>query len=186
MKKIKILIPIFVSFLMLLSCNKEEEKKVEGNPVKTDFNTNDYSEYLTCVAGDYAFATGNSTNNTTSITAFKIGSTLYLTSSDGNFVSGAISPMEINMQLKNFDPVNPKSYEVSADSYAEILKFKHVDGANYDSNSGIGTVQTNAIKITTIKNGFYSGSFSFTCFDQSNRKNTLSINKGTFLFYFQP
>lgn len=168
--------------LLTISCNKDDEPTVEQSTV---FNSNDYSEYLTCKAGDFTFNTGNNAGNTTSIQTFKIGSTLYLNTSDGNFVSSTTPPMEINMQLKNFDAVNLKSYEVSGTYPTEILKYKHVNGDNYDTNNGVNTTpQINAVNITKIENGYYTGTFSFTTYKVSNRATTVQVSQGSFRFKF--
>jgi hypothetical protein len=182
MKTIKTtLLLLFISFISN-SCNKDADTDTTLN-TSTVFNPNDYSEYLTCILGDYSYNTGNKTGNTTSIVVFKVGSTLYLDSSDGNFVSGSTPSMEINMQLKNFDAVTPKSYEVSGTYPTEILKYKHIDGDNYDTNNGVNTTpQLNSITITKIENGFYTGTFSLTTYKIVNRATTLQVTQGNFKF----
>jgi hypothetical protein len=179
-KTLKTIFAIATLSLFTISCNKEDEPILEQSTV---FNSNDYSEYLTCKAGDFSYNTGNNAGNTTSIQAFKIGSTLYLNTSDGNFVSGSTPSMEINMQLKNFDAVNLRSYEVSGTYPTEILKYKHVSGDNYDTNNGVNTTpQINAVNITKIENGYYTGTFSFTTYKVSNRSTTLQVSQGSFNF----
>ena len=181
-KTLKTIFAIATLSLFTISCNKDDEPILEQSTV---FNSNDYSEYLTCKAGDFSYNTGNNAGNTTSIQAFKIGSTLYLNTSDGNFVSGSTPSMEINMQLKNFDAVNLRSYEVSGTYPTEILKYKHVSGDNYDTNNGVNTTpQINAINITKIENGYYTGTFSFTTYKVSNRSTTLQVSQGSFKFKF--
>ncbi len=181
MRTLKIATTLLLYLVATISCTKKEDTAV--TPSATSFNSNDYSEYLTCKAGDYVYNVGNNAGNTTSVYAFKSSGTLYLTSSDGNFISGSTLPMEINMQLKNFDLVNLKSYEVSGTHPAEILKYKHVNGDSYDTNNGINTTpQVNAITITKIENGFYTGTFSFTIYKISNRTSTIQVNQGTFKF----
>lgn len=181
---LKTVFAIVVLSLISVSCNKDDEIIPTPIPLlPTAFNPNNYSEYITCKVGDFSYNTGNSAGNTTSIDAFKIGSTLYLTTSDGNFVSGSTPSMEMNFQLKNFDAVNLKSYEVSGTYPSEILKFKHVDGDNYDTNNGVNTTsQLNAISITKIENGFYTGTFTFTIYKVSNRGTTLQVSQGNFKF----
>lgn len=182
MKKIKTtLIVLFISILTI-SCSKDDETSATPT-TPTAFNPNDYSEYVTCKVGDFSYNTGNNSGNATSIVAFKAGSTLYLDSSDGNFVSGSTTPMEINFQLKNFDLITPKSYEVSGTFPTEVLKFKHVDGDNYDTNNGVNTTpQLNAITITKIEGGFYYGTFNFTTYKIVNRATTLQVTQGHFKF----
>jgi hypothetical protein len=183
MKTIKTTLTILFIAFLTISCDKGDDSPGLVPIQPTVFNPNDYSEYVTCNVGDFSYNTGNSAGNTTSVYAFKVGSTLYLTSSDGNFVSGSTSPMEINMQLKNFDEVNLASYEVSGTYPTEILKYKHVDGDNYDTNNGVNiTSQLNSITITNIENGFYKGTFSFTTYKVSNRSTTLQVNQGNFKF----
>jgi hypothetical protein len=183
MKTIKTtLIVLFISILTI-SCSKDDDETTATPTTPTAFNPNDYSEYVTCKVGDFSYNTGNNSGNTTSIVAFKAGSTLYLDSSDGNFVSSSTAPMEINFQLKNFDLITPKSYEVSGTFPTEILKHKHVDGDNYDTNNGINTTpQNNAITITKIEGGFYFGTFNFTTYKIVNRATTLQVTQGHFKF----
>jgi hypothetical protein len=175
-----------LSILLLLivaSCNKENKTIPTEEP--TTFNPDNYSEYMTCKVGDFSFNTGNSAGNTSSIATFKVGKTLYITNSDGNFISGNLASMEINMQLKDFDPVNPKLYEVSGTYPTEILKYKHIDGDNYDANNGTNiTPQPNAIKITKIENGYYTGTFAFTTYKVANRATTLAVSQGSFKFKY--
>ncbi len=185
MKTLKLTLVITLLSLFAISCNKEDEPTATSEPTPTTFNPADYTEYVTCKVGDFQFNTGNNAGNTTSIVAFKVGSTLYLDSSDGNFVSGSTVPMEINFQLKNFDAVNLKSYEVSGTYPTEILKYKHVDGDSYDTNNGANTTpQLNAITITKIENGFYFGTFNFTTYKIVNRAITLQVTQGNFKFKF--
>lgn len=182
MKTLKIVTITLLLSILTICCSKKEDT-VTTPALSTVFNPNDYSEYLTCKAGDFNYATGNNTGNTTSVHAFKIGATLYLTTSDGNFVSGSTQSMEVNMQLKNFDAIALKSYEVSGTYPTEILKYKHTSGDNYDTNNGVNTTpQLNAITITKIENGFYTGTFSFTIYKITNRALTFQVNQGTFKF----
>jgi hypothetical protein len=181
-KTLKTIFAMATLSLFTISCNKDDAPTAEQPTV---FNANDYSEFLTCKAGDFTFNTGNNAGNTSSIQAFKIGSTLYLNTSDGNFVSGSTPSMEINMQLKNFDVVNLKSYEVSGTYPTEILKYKHISGDNYDTNNGVNTTpQINAVNITKIENGYYTGTFSFTTYKVSNRATTVQVSQGSFKFKF--
>ena len=182
MKTIKWTLVLLCFAIISISCSKNNEDMAVP-AVPTVFNSNNYTEYLMCKVGDFNFNTGNSAGNTTSIYAFKVGPTLYLTSSDSYFISGTTLPMEIKMQLKNFDAVNLKSYDVSGTYPSEILKYKHVDGDSYDTNNGINTTpQVASIAITKIENGFYTGTFSFTIYKISNRATTLPVSQGTFKF----
>lgn len=184
MKKIKTIVVVLLLAVLGVSCSKDDVAVT--NPTQpVVFNPNNYSEYLMCKVGDFSYNTGNNAGNTTSIQAFKVGATLYLSASDGNFVSGSTPSMEMNMQLKNFDAVNLKSYEVSGTYPTEILKHKHIDGNNYDTNNGVTTTpQVNAINITKIENGYYTGTFSFTTYKVSNRATTLQVSQGSFKFKF--
>ena len=179
-----IVLTFIVLSLNLFSCDKSENTVATPTPTQSAaFNPNDYSEYFTCKAGDYVYNVGNNAGNTTSVKALKIAGTLYLTSSDGNFVAGSTPPMEVNLQLKNFDAASLKSYDVSGTWPSEILKFNHVSGDNYDTNNGVNTTpQTNKIIITKIENGFYTGTFSFTVYKVSNRATTLQVTQGIFKF----
>lgn len=171
-------------FMFITSCSKDDNT-ASAPASSSAFNPSNYSEFLTCKVGDFAYNTGNSSGNTTSIQTFKIGSTLYLNTSDGNFVSGSTPSMEINMQLKNFDALNLKSYEVSGTYPTEILKYKHVSGDNYDTNNGVNTTpQINSVSITKIENGYYTGTFTFTTYKVSNRATTLQVSQGSFKFKF--
>lgn len=174
---------------LAMSCDKNDETATT-NPTNNEpktFNTADYSEYFVCKVGDFQYNTGNSAGNTSSISTLKIGSTLYLNNSDGNFISGNLASMEVNMQLKNFSPTVLKSYEVSGTFPTEILKYKHISGDNYDTNNGVNTTpQANAITITKIENGFYFGTFIFTVYKTSNRTSTLQVSEGKFKFKYVP
>jgi hypothetical protein len=189
MISIKTFLSIALFNFLAISCSKNDETATT-NPTNNEpkaFNAADYSEYFVCKVGDYQYNTGNSAGNTTSISTLKIGSTLYLNNSDGNFISGNLASMEINMQFKNFTPNVLKSYEVSGTFPTEILKFKHVGGDNYDTNNGVTiTPQANAITITKIENGFYFGTFSFTVYKTSNRATTLQVSEGNFKFKYIP
>ena len=183
MKTIKWTLTLLSFAIISISCSNNDEE----TPGSTVFNPNDFSEYLMCKVGDYNFNTGNSAGNTTSISAFKVGPTLYLNSSDGNFISGSTLPMEINMQLKNFDAVNLKSYEVSGTYPSEILKYKHVGGDNYDTNNGVNTTpQANVITINKIENNYYFGTFAFKTYKTTNRGTELQVNQGNFKFKHIP
>ena len=184
---LKIILSIAILNVIALSCNKNDETTTTPTEQPTTFNPDNYSEYFTCKVGDFQYNTGNNSGNTTSISVFKVGSTLYLNNSDGNFISGNLASMEINMQLKNFSSTILKSYEVSGTYPTEILKFKHVSGDNYDTNNGANiTPQANAITITKIENGFYYGTFSFTVYKISNRAITLQVSEGKFKFKYIP
>ena len=88
--------------ILTISCDKNSDASSAPAPSSaTTFNTDNYTQYVTCKAGDFVYNVGNNVGNTTSVYAFKSYGTLYLTSSDGNFVSGSTYPMEINLQLKN-------------------------------------------------------------------------------------
>jgi hypothetical protein len=179
---LKTFLSIAIFNFLTLSCNKNDDT-VTPIEQPTVFNSDNYTEYVSCKVGDFQYNTGNNAGNTTSISAFKVGSTLYLSASDGNFISGTTLPMEINFQLKNFDAINPKSYEVSGTFPTEILKNKHLDGDNYDTNNGVNTApQANSITITKIENGFYSGTFTFISYKISNRATTLQVSQGKFKF----
>ena len=177
-----------IGVLSFVSCNKGSDNAANAEDTKPKaFNKDDYSEYFVCKVGDFQYNTGNSAGNTTSISTLKIGSTLYLNNSDGNFISGNLASMEINMQLKNFSPTVLKSYEVSGTFPTEILKYKHLDGDNYDTNNGINTTpQANAITITKFENGFCFGTFEFTVYKVSNRATIMQVAEGKFKFKYIP
>lgn len=180
MKKLKHAFLFLIVLSVTISCDKDEA----ATPAKSVFNPADYTEYLTCKVGDFTYATGNNSNFKTSVYAFKVSTTLYLTTSDGNFISGNIAPMEVNMQIKDFSTTTPKSYDVSGTYPTEILKFKYTDG-DYDTNNGVNTTpQINKIIITKIENGYYSGTFAFTVYKVSNRATTLEVNQGSFKFKY--
>jgi hypothetical protein len=186
---LKSLLTIAMFNFLAISCSKNDETATTTptNNEPKAFNKDDYSEYFVCKVGDFQYNTGNSAGNTTSISTLKIGSTLYLNNSDGNFISGNLASMEINMQLKNFTPNVLKSYEVSGTFPTEILKYKHVDGDNYDTNNGANTTpQANVILITKIENNFYFGTFAFKTFKQSNRGIELLVSEGNFKFKYIP
>lgn len=181
MKNFKIILLLVATSFIMFSCNKNSDDTAV--PVSTTvFNPNDYAEYLTCKVGDFNYNVGSNTSTST-VYAFKAGTILHLTSNDGAFIPGSTLPMQIKMQLKNFDAVNLKSYDVSSTYPSEILKYKHVDGDSYDTNNGINIGnQANAITITKIENGYYTGTFSFTTYKTSNRAITLPVSQGTFKF----
>ena len=184
---LKSFLAIAILNILATSCNKNDETPTAPIGQSTAFNKDAYSEYFVCKVGDFQYNTGNSAGNSTSISSLKIGSTLYLNTSDGNFISGNLAPMEINMQLKNFTPNVLKSYEVSGTYPTEILKFKHVDGDNYDTNNGANTTpQSNVILITKIENNYYFGTFAFKTYKQSNRGIELLVGEGNFKFKYIP
>ncbi len=184
---LKTLFAIAIFNILAISCDKNEEPQATPTEQTIAFNLDNYSEFMTCKVGNFQYNTGNSAGNTTSISTLKIGSTLYLNNSDGNFISGNLASMEINMQLKNFSPTVLKSYEVSGTFPTQIAKFKHVDGDDYDTNNGVNTTpQANAITITKIENGFYFGTFSFTVYKVSNRAITMQVAEGKFKFKYIP
>jgi hypothetical protein len=175
---------LLLSFAILgVSCSSNNEDKDGNTPGSTAFNPNDYTEYLMCKVGDFNFNTGNSAGNTTSIYAFKAGSTLHLTSSDSYFISGTTQPMQIKMQLKDFDAVNLKSYDVSSTYPSEVFSYKHVDGDSYNTSPAMTTTpQNGSITITKIENGLYSGTFSFIAYNIDNSATTLQVSEGKFRF----
>ena len=186
---LKTFLAIAMFNFLAISCSKNDETatKTPTNNEPKAFNAADYSEYFVCKVGDFQYNTGNSAGNTTSISTLKVGSTLYLNNSDGNFISGNLAPMEINMQLKNFTPNVLKSYEVSGTYPTEILKYKHVSGENYDTNNGLNTTpQANVILITKIENNFYFGTFGFKTYKTANRSTELQIIEGNFKFKYIP
>lgn len=174
--------------LVTTNCSKDKDSNPAPAPSPQTsspvFNTNDYAEYLVCQVGDYKYSTGNKPGiSTSAVYAFKVGPTLYLTTNDGNFISGSTQPMQIHMQLKNFDAVNLKSYEVSGTYPAEIKSYKHISGERYDTNNGVNTTpQSAAITITKIENGFYTGTFSFMVYKENDRAKTLQVSQGMFKF----
>lgn len=181
----------FISVILLsmsiLSCSKSEEKTEEEEVKPVTFNKDNYSEYFVCKAGDFQYNTGNSAGNTTSISTLKIGSTLYLNTSNGNFISGNLASMEVNMQFKNFSPTDLKSYEVSGTYPTEILKFKSVGGDNYDTNNGVNsTPQANAVTITKIEKNFYYGTFAFKTYKTTDRDVEIKVTEGNFKFKYIP
>jgi hypothetical protein len=180
---LKTILSIAVLTILATSCTKKDEPVTAPTELPTAFNKDDYSEHFVCKVGDYQYNTGNSAGNTTSISTFKIGSTLYLNASDGNFISGNLASMEINMQLNNFSSTVLKSYEVSGTYPTEILKYKHVGGDNYDTNNGVNTTpQANAVTITKFENGYCFGTFSFKTYKTSNRATELPVTQGSFKF----
>jgi hypothetical protein len=172
---------LLLSFAILgVSCSSNDKDESGSS---TAFNPNDYTEYVTCKVGDFNYNVGNNASISTAVYAFKAGATLHLTSSDGAFIPGSVLPMEINMQLKNFDAVNLKSYEVSATYPSEILKYKHVDGDSYNTSPAMTTTpQNGSITITKIENGLYSGTFSFIAYNTNNSATTLQVSEGKFKF----
>ena len=188
MKTLKNTFAILI-LIFAISCNKNNETTTEI-PADTQpkaFNKDDYSEYFVCKAGDFQYNTGNSAGNTSSISILKFSSTLYLNTSDGNFIPGNLASMEINMQLKNFEPNVLKSYEVSGTFPTEILKYKHVGGDNYDTNNGVNTTpQANVITINKIENNYYFGTFAFKTYKSTNRGTELQVNQGNFKFKHIP
>lgn len=181
MKTIKCTLALLSFAIISISCNKNSDDIVvpTSTPV---FNPSDYTEYLTCKVGDFNYSVGSKTSTST-VYAFMAGTILYITSNDGAFISGSTQPMEVVLQLKNFDVVNLKSYDVSSTYPAEIKSYKHVSGDSYDTNNGINVGnQVNAITITKIENGFYIGTFSFTAYKTTNRTTTLAVSQGTFKF----
>ena len=177
-----------IGVLSFVSCNKSTDDVANADDTKPKaFNTADYSEYFVCKVGDFQYNTGNSVGNTTSVVTLKIGSTLYLNNSNGNFIPGNMASMEINMQLKNFSPTMPKSYDVSGTFPTEILKYKSVGGDNYDTNNGVDlTPQANVITISKIENNFYFGTFAFKTYKTSNRGIVLQVSEGNFKFKYVP
>lgn len=101
MKTLKNTLAILI-LIFAISCNKNNETTTEI-PADTQpkaFNKDDYSEYFVCKVGDFQYNKGNSAGNTSSISILKFSSTLYLNTSDSNFIPGNLASMEINMQVK--------------------------------------------------------------------------------------
>lgn len=176
----RIIILFLTAITLLLSgCKKDEETVKEETPYT--FKKDDYSEYFICTVDGKQFAVGNNSKITTSITAFPVGSTLYLNTSNGAFISGSVAAQEVIIQLKSFSKTTAQDYDLSGTYPAEVLKPNGTDD-HYITNDGTLSVQSKAVKVTKIEDGYAYGTFSFTAYDETNKSKSIKVTDGEFKF----
>lgn len=163
--------------LLLSGCKKDEETVKEETP--SVFKKDDYKEYFICTADGKKFAVGNNSEITTSITTFSIGSTLYINTSNSAFISGSVASQEVIIQLKSFSKTTTQDYDLSGTFPAEVLKLNGTDD-HYITNDGTLAVQSKAVKVTKIEDGFAYGTFSFTAYDETDKSKSIKVTDGEF------
>lgn len=178
MKKLAIILSaVLFSCVFAISCSKDsEEEKKEETKV---FNKADYDEYFICTADGKQFAVGNNASISTSITSFVVAGTLYINTSNGAFIPGSVASQEIIIQLKSFNKTKAQDYDLSGTYPAEVLKLNGTDD-HYITNDGTMAVQSKAVKVTKIEDGYAYGTFSFTAYDETVKSKSIKVTDGEF------
>ncbi|QQR99027.1 MAG: hypothetical protein IPK18_05825 [Sphingobacteriales bacterium] len=176
LKKISMLLLLSIS-MFCISCSKDSENDTT-NP-DTTFNKNNYTEYLICKADGVQYAVGNNSKISVALVKFILSGNLYVNASNGEFVPGNVAPMQIELQFKSFSKTVAKNYDIPTNYPTLILKLNGTDD-HYTTDNGKSTVQTNALRVTKIEDGYMYGTFDFTAYDETDKTKSIKVTDGEF------